>query len=195
MSKLPWIVVKLGGSVLAQPHAITRFVEWLHTPDASAGVASRLVIVGGGLVVEGLRAIDAANGLASEACHWTAIDAMNVNARLVAGATGLRLTERLPRPEERADRVLAPGRVLRVEEPAWEGARLPVSWEVTSDSIAARIAGRIGAALVLIKSCAPPASAADGDWRLAASEGFVDSFFPRVATTPVRAATLPWGRQ
>jgi aspartokinase-like uncharacterized kinase len=193
MSDHPWLVVKLGGSVLAQPRGVAAFIGWLDTAEADAGAASRLVIVGGGPVVEGIRTIDAANGFPPAASHWSAIDAMDSNARLVAAASGLRLTVSLPSPHDSGDRVLAPGRVLRIDEPAWPGTSLPVAWQVTSDSIAARIAAKLGAPLVLVKAAPPTVATTAGEWRRAAAEGYVDGFFPRVVPQATRVATLVFG--
>ncbi|MGL4512936.1 MAG: hypothetical protein ACRCT8_07570 [Lacipirellulaceae bacterium] len=191
MSERPWLVVKLGGSLLAQPRGIARFVEWLDSPQAACGAASRLVVVGGGPVVDALRAIHVANGLADEASHWGAIDAMDVNARLVASAArSLGFTDALPQDGQSGDLVLAPGRLLREDEPDWPGEPLPASWDVTSDSIAARIAVRLRAGLVLVKSGPWPAGVEPGDWVSAAARGYVDRWFSRVAPTETRVARL-----
>jgi aspartokinase-like uncharacterized kinase len=56
--------------------------------------------------------------------------------------------------------------------------RLPQTWAVTSDAIAARVAEQLGATrLVLLKSVPVPA---DVDWRAAARLGLVDATFPQV---------------
>ena len=55
---------------------------------------------------------------------------------------------------------------------------LPHSWDVTSDSIAAHLAGRLGAAeLVLLKSALPGDGATPEEL---AATGFVDRHFPQV---------------
>ncbi|MGH9676405.1 MAG: hypothetical protein ACRD36_04825, partial [Candidatus Acidiferrum sp.] len=55
---------------------------------------------------------------------------------------------------------------------------LPRSWEVTSDSVAARAAVRFGAhQLILLKSVT---ISPDMDWSQAARSNFVDSYFPQV---------------
>jgi 5-(aminomethyl)-3-furanmethanol phosphate kinase len=57
---------------------------------------------------------------------------------------------------------------------------LPVSWDVTSDSIAARIAGLLGCReLVLLKSCLPGPDVTSLD--RASETQYVDRTFPRFA--------------
>ena len=70
--------------------------------------------------------------------------------------------------------VLAPSRWLRESDP------LPHSWDVTSDSIAAWVAGRLGARrLVLVK---PPCSSGDS---------LVDAYFTRALPAHVSPAVVP----
>jgi hypothetical protein len=53
--------------------------------------------------------------------------------------------------------------------------RLPHCWAVTSDSLAARVAGVAGARLILLKSVSLPDGSA---WQEAARCGIVDEGFP-----------------
>ena len=57
-----------------------------------------------------------------------------------------------------------------------DAGALPHSWNVTSDSVAARLAEILDADLVLLKSMAPPSNSIR-DW---ASAGYVDPFFPTI---------------
>ena len=60
------------------------------------------------------------------------------------------------------------------------GDSLPQTWEVSSDSIAARVAEVLSAEeLVLGKSTS---ISAESDWQQRADEGFVDQYFPEIAT-------------
>ena len=53
--------------------------------------------------------------------------------------------------------IFDPSRFLETIEPTLDGETLPQSWDVTSDSIAARIARLLTChELVLLKSCLPP---------------------------------------
>ena len=58
---------------------------------------------------------------------------------------------------------------------------LPHSWDVTSDSIAARVAVMLGAErLVLLKSVDVPSGTS---WEEALARGWVDAHFPRVVAS------------
>lgn len=62
-------VVKLGGSLLWQPHLPGRFREWLAEQPPRANV----LVVGGGAFVEGLRELDRTQNLHPSTVHWMAI--------------------------------------------------------------------------------------------------------------------------
>jgi len=129
-----------------------------------------LVVVGGGRIVDGLRAIDAASPRPPGLMHDLAIDAMGLSGRLVADALGLPIVTQ-------ADEwgVLDLGTWLRRAAPA---VCLPVGWQVTSDSLAAVVAGRTAARLLLAKSVPPPARGLES----LADAGWVDSYFPTAAS-------------
>ena len=159
-------MLKVGGSLLDRP-------EW---PAALAAVVVEmqptLVVVGGGAIVDGLRAIDAACPRPARLMHDLAIDAMSLTARLVADAIGLPVV----RDVEAAAGVLDVAAWLRAAGPV---AALPVGWRVTSDSIAALVASVTSRGLVLAKSVPPPVSGDDLDALAAA--GWVDAHFPLAA--------------
>ena len=157
-------VVKLGGGLLA--HA-AHFDAALAAIGAAADTRRLLIVPGGGPFAEAVREIDRRLGLSDDSAHWMAVLAMDQYAHLVAArmAGGVIVAER-PEIGAALDAgrvpVLAPYRWLRDADP------LPHSWAVTSDSIAAWVAGQVGASdLVLVK---PPH--ADGN-------ELVDSYFSR----------------
>lgn len=160
-------VIKFGGSLLRRggwPAALRALVGQVLAPTT--------IVVGGGGLVDGLRAIDAAHPLPAALAHRLAIDAMGLTARLVADATGFSLTAE----------PAAGAAVVVLDAPSWLAvgtrlADLPVGWHVTSDSIAAAVAAAYGAALWLAKSEPPPA----GDLECLAREGWVDDYFPLAA--------------
>jgi aspartokinase-like uncharacterized kinase len=165
------IVVKVGGGVLSDIDAFDRVLTALGDAIRSHPL---LIVPGGGPFADAVREIDRRLGLPDGAAHWMAVLAMDQYAHLIAARMGRAAL--VAEPNEIAAAiaaghapVLAPSRWLRAEDP------LPHSWEVTSDSIAAWIAGRVGARrLVLVKPVGAPVS-----------EESVDRFFPRALPTGI----------
>jgi len=173
------LVVKLGGGVLG--HA-EHFAAVLEAIAAASRERPLLVVPGGGPFADAVRDVDRQHRLPDDAAHWMAVLAMDQYAHLVvARLAGAVLVEdpdgiaaaiaggRVP--------VLAPSRWLRAADP------LPHAWEVTSDSLAAWIAGVVGARrLVLIK---PPG----------ASGAVVDAYFARALPASVTAVAVAADRR
>ncbi len=166
-------VVKIGGAVLAHT---TQFDTALDAIAAAARDRRLLIVPGGGPFAEAVRAVDRRLRLSEDAAHWMAILGMDQYGYLIASrlAEGIIVTK--PRAirvalDARQVPVLAPSHWLRKTDP------LPHSWEVTSDSIAAWIAGEVAAPrLVVIK---PPG---------VSGIETVDPYFPRALpqhVTPV----------
>lgn len=162
------LVVKLGGSLLVRD-------GWAHdVADLLASLSGPLVIVvGGGPLVDALRAIDRAEPAPTVLMHRLAIECMGHTTRLAAAALGVPLVAECG-AVNRATVVL--------DAPAWLGAAgrlaaLPVGWHVTSDSIAAFVAVEHGLPLLLVKSVPPPHDELE---RLAAA-GWLDEWFPTAA--------------
>ena len=164
------VVVKVGGGLLKHRGDLDRVLAAI----VDMARHRRLVVVpGGGPFADAVRAIDDALDLPDAVAHWMAIRAMDEYAHLI--------TDLVPECSLAVDAlqieaalmvgfvpVLAPYRWLRDADP------LPHSWDVTSDSIAAWIAGYLGARrLVLIK---PPGASGDG---------LVDSYFARALPVEV----------
>jgi aspartokinase-like uncharacterized kinase len=164
-------VVKLGGS-----YAFSRALKsWI---DAVAAGAGRVVVVpGGGPFAEAVRNAQPKMGFDDRAAHEMALLAMEQYGCALANlGAGWRL----------AASVAAIRRVLREGGvPVWSATHMvrgaedvPWSWDVTSDSLSAWLAGRIGAKRVLlVKHLEPPT----GPLRAAdlVAEGIVDRAFPR----------------
>jgi aspartokinase-like uncharacterized kinase len=169
-------VIKLGGSLLKLPGLGERLKTWL----ARQSPARNVIVVGGGPFVDELRALDQAHHLGDEACHWLAIRAMSLTARLLHALLGewklvTHLNE-LSEPDG-GPTIVDPWHFLRSDEASLAGPKLPHSWAVTSDSIAARLASRLAAEeLVLLKSCLPP-----GDVRHSTEGPYVDDYFRAAA--------------
>ena len=147
-SALVDVVVKLGGALLADVEALERVLAII---GAVAGRRTRLIVPGGGPFADAVRDIDRRIGLADAAAHWMAVLAMDQYAHLIAARMPTAALVEGPGEISTAIEgcrvpVLAPSRWLRAADP------LPHSWDVTSDSIAAWIAGRVGARrFVLVK--------------------------------------------
>jgi aspartokinase-like uncharacterized kinase len=141
-------VVKIGGGLIGAPGALGRVCEAVKV----LGRREPLVVVpGGGPLADAVRELDRELGLSPDAAHWMAMLAMDQYAHL--------LTERIPGGrlvEEPGGiaavlmaggiAVLAPTRWLRAAD------TLPHSWDATSDTVAAFVAGALDATrLVLVK--------------------------------------------
>ncbi len=165
--------IKLGGSLLDWPELPAAFASWL----AVQPKATNIVVVGGGAIVDALRELDRVGSLGAEACHWLAIHGMSLTAALAAELLG---ADKLVTDFESLQQLDGNGLyvfdVERFMRDDADGAEpLPCSWEVTSDSIAARVAVRLGAEeLVLLKSGLPVEGLTRQE--LASSE-FLDHYF------------------
>jgi 5-(aminomethyl)-3-furanmethanol phosphate kinase len=159
------IVVKVGGSLFDHPKLGPGLREYLEALGSEV-----LLVPGGGPVADAVRELDHVHGLGEEAAHWLALRSLSVTAHLLqtlALAFGSRLT------------------VLDCFEFAQEDekrqGKLPHTWSVTTDSIAARAAVVFRAErLVLLKSVdIPPGTS----WEAAAANGWVDAHFPQTSQT------------
>lgn len=166
------LVLKIGGSLLSWP-------DWPWLLDrllTGMGAVPLVIVVGGGAVVDGLRQIDSAAPQPAKLMHDLALDCMHTLAQLVSKSTGLPLS---------ANPALT-GSACVLDAPTWmltqpAAASLPASWDVTSDSIAARLASDYSAALMLAKSTPPPATWHGQSLEPLATAGWVDHFFPTAA--------------
>lgn len=163
------LVIKLGGSLLARPDWPGRIASLLE-PLANPW----LMVVGGGPLVDALRAVDAACPRPPALMHALAIDAMGITARLMAVTLGVPLVAE-PHP--------VPSTGI-LDAPTWlrggdRMQQLPIGWDVTSDSIAAFVATCVGGRLLLVKSVPPPCPGDDREAMAAA--GWVDGHFPQAS--------------
>jgi len=129
-------VIKLGGSLIEHGRAIIRNLR-----DYAVANNLRLVIVpGGGPFAMAVRAL--ADKLSDEAAHWMAVLAMHQYGLFLAnGNAEFPLIETLDDVIEDSDggvSILLPYKILKDDD------RLPHTWDVTSDTIAAFIAYKLG---------------------------------------------------
>lgn len=171
-------VLKLGGSLLPDP-ALPNLLQVLVEAAKTRGL---VVVPGGGPLADAVRDACEQQQPGESAAHWMAILAMDQFAHLLAGlAPAARLTTdaREIATVARQGRlaILAPFAWLRAEDP------LPHGWHVTSDSLAAWLAGQLQARrLVLLKSVegisdANGALLAETDARAAVQAEVVDGYF------------------
>ncbi len=176
-------VIKLGGSFAFSPE----LRDWIKAIVVHAG---RIVIVpGGGPFADAVRAAQAPMGFDDCAAHHMGLLAMEQYGCAITSLDDrLQLADSL----EAIRQGLAAGKI-----PVWLPARMaladasiPPSWDVTSDSLAAWLAGRIGAErLVLVKHAevkGKAARAAD----LAAGHVVDDAFTDFLAASGVAAFLL-----
>ncbi|HEX9180301.1 MAG TPA: aspartate kinase, partial [Burkholderiales bacterium] len=164
--------MKLGGSLASDPSQLQRWLSML----ATEGAGKVVIVPGGGPYADLVRESQAKLGFSDSTAHRMAILAMEQFAlTLVALAPGLT-------PADSAEGIL--GVLGQGGVPVWlpgimtiGNPEIPESWDVSSDSLAAWLARRLGAErLVLVKSCAVPGDQASSEElrRL----GIVDAAFP-----------------
>jgi aspartokinase-like uncharacterized kinase len=162
-------VVKLGGSLAAG----SLLAEWLEVLAAGGG---RVVVVpGGGPFADAVRDAQQRWKFDDAAAHRMALLAMEQYALMLAGLhSGLRPAG----SRERILKLLDDGAT-----PVWMPSRMvlgradiPESWDVTSDSLAAWLAGQLAAScLILVKSAAVEEGSTVGDL---VRRGVVDPALP-----------------
>jgi aspartokinase-like uncharacterized kinase len=155
------IVVKVGGSLFGDARFGPALKRWI--ADQTAPV---LLIPGGGAFADVVRDADRIHSLGEEASHWLALRSLSVSGALL---------KELIRPLDTP--------ILDCFDYFRDRDSLPHSWDVTTDTLALKVALDLGATeLILLKSTENPAP---GDWKRASELGFVDPYFPSlVAETP-----------
>jgi aspartokinase-like uncharacterized kinase len=154
------IVVKVGGSLFDHPRLATALSAWL----ATLGGSPIALVPGGGRLADVVRDYHRIHSLSATAAHWLAIQTIDLNGALLR--TWLDESIAIPTMQEFCQQDEGRDRVS------------PHSWNVTSDSIAARYAEFHEAeALFLLKSTDRPR---DLPWTRCAERGLVDGAFPGI---------------
>jgi dihydroneopterin aldolase len=138
-------VVKLGGSTAGAAELAT----WIAA--LSAATLPLVVVPGGGPFADQVRDAQQRMGFSDKAAHAMAILAMEQFGCVLLDRDDLLVPARSPAEIKQA--------LLRRRTPVWlpasmalAAADIPASWEVTSDALAAWLAGQLGAeALLLVK--------------------------------------------
>lgn len=161
------IVAKVGGSLYDDPRLGPALRQWVGEQPEQV-----LLAPGGGEFADAVRKLDATHGLGEEAAHWVAIASLSAAGEFL--------------------RRIAPG--VEVLDPFAFFTRhdlTPHTWAVTSDSLALATAIHLKASkLVLLKSADLPPGML---WAEAASSGFADTHFPRLAagtSVPITAVNF-----
>jgi aspartokinase-like uncharacterized kinase len=143
-------VVKVGGSLLGSPE----LPLWLDL-FARHGDGKIVIVPGGGIFADTVRESQKRSGCSDAVAHKMAVLAMDqygvllagLNPALVTAESELEIAERCW--QHRAI-VWLPGKMVCADE------GIPANWQVTSDSLAAWLAGKLNAEhLILIKSEKP----------------------------------------
>lgn len=172
-------IVKLGGSLLRDP-LLPAWLERL----ATRGAGQTVIVPGGGPFADAARAMQKEWRVSDVCAHNMAVLAMAQTAHLLHG-----LEARLALADSEAElrTRLAEGRAaiwlpLSLQRAAPDAL---TTWDVTSDSLAAWLALRLGArSVVLVKSCPLPSQASPAEL---AAAGIVDRAFPGYAEQCARA--------
>ena len=138
--------------------------------------------------------MDRVHNLSEEASHYLAVESLSLMSRLLIALMPSSLPlSRFGSPDwaelgREGLNILVPDLYVFC---AWDESRpgaLPPSWDVTSDSLAARVAEVMQAReLILLKSVTIPP---DMDWSEASRRGYVDAFFPTMIARGVRARAV-----
>lgn len=169
-------VIKIGGGLAGIPNALERVCRAVVEASQTCCI---VVVPGGGPFADAVRQFDRECGLSPTAAHWMALLAMDQYAFALADRMPGAIV--LDDPGSVLD-VLAQGKVAVLAPSRWMRSAdvLPHSWDVTSDSIAAFIAGALGATrLVLIKPV---------------PEGSVDPCFAGTLPVGLPVSVLSWDR-
>jgi aspartokinase-like uncharacterized kinase len=164
----PLRIVKVGGSLYDLPDLASRLGTWL-------GQKRTLLVPGGGQTADAIRRLDRTHALGEEAAHWLALRALSVNAHFLARLLpGTTIVSSPPRCTEAGSCFILDAYAFLQEDESRPGA-LPHCWQVTSDSLAVRVAVRAEAReLVLLKSVSPRPGEKWG--------GIVDEYFAEALT-------------
>jgi aspartokinase-like uncharacterized kinase len=183
------LVVKVGGSLFDLPDLRERLNALLR----SLSTHRILLVPGGGVMADVVRELDCRHELGEEKAHWLALRALSLSARFLVH---LLPTSEVVNAVADCPGVWEHGKVAILDAFAFacddegKARSLPHHWDVTSDSIAARVAEVSGARrLLLLKSVDLPKGIA---WNEAGRRGLVDCYFGQAVppTVAVEAINL-----
>lgn len=173
MKKRP-LIIKIGGSLLQQKSLIPDLARYLD----GVGTHQVVLLTGGGPAVKAMYAMREKLPYGEDEAHWHCIKLMGDLTRTLCetypnsvAVTSWAQAEAAWQADRLPWFVVEP--FLREDETAKD--HLPHTWDVSSDSIAAHLAKRYGADLVLLKACRlPPKKGTATEY---ARAGIVDPYF------------------
>ena len=133
-------VVKIGGSLF--PNYAIDLAKKLENTNS-------LIVLGGGEFANLIRKYDSEINFSQETNHWTAIDCMDIIAKLVndkveSTKLAYSIDDAIVISDEGFTPIFVVSKFLREDDP------FECSWDVTSDSIAAYISHRLNANLLIV---------------------------------------------
>lgn len=163
------IIVKLGGSLAASPY----LQDWVDVL-AEHGAGRVIIVPGGGPFADTVRAAQADRAFSDDAAHAMALLAMHQYGWMLRGLRPELLLESNVQLLFR--RMVIGHCVVWLPDLAQlNAAGIPAAWDVTSDSLAAWLAGELRAdALLMVKCAAIPPHASLEHLQ---SEGIIDPAF------------------
>lgn len=177
-------VIKVGGSCLSNPdlpHKLSHFLD--------ADVHSQnLIIIGGGLCIDAMRALDQHFQLDQSRMHWRCVELLRTSFEVLGEllpslqqiSSKKQLDDLLAAPRSCLSYLIAVDVFYNPNTSIASG--LPVGWQTTTDSIAAFLAKLSNAnELVLLKSC----NLETTDLQTLAESGIVDAAFPDSAPADI----------
>ena len=174
--KTTGVVLKVGGSLFDRPDLRRGLRYCLEVISGER----HLLVPGGGPTAQAVRVLDRCHGLGEETSHWLALEALALNAhflaRLLPDAVVVGQVGDCQAPWSAGRPCILDAHAFALADEGRTGC-LPHSWQVTSDSLAARVAEVAGAGrLILLKSVTFPRPV---DWAEASRRGLVDAYFPQ----------------
>lgn len=175
MNKRP-VVIKVGGSLLALKRLNDELAELLQSLSNHQVV----LLTGGGPAVKAYRKLCEASDIPQDRAHWHCIKLMSNLTNTLCDVFPNSVTASSWDEVQRAwtvDRI--PWFIVEDFLLADDKHRdhLPHTWDVSSDSIAAHLANRHEAELILLKGCALPKRRPTA--KALARRGIVDKWFPK----------------
>jgi len=169
---IPSAVIKLGGAMAEGP--------WLKSWLDQLATQPVLIVPGGGPFANCVRSLQNRVGFSDVAAHKMALNAMVQYARML-----IDLEPRLQpvSTQSEINQVLSQGQTaIWLPLAVQDHPDIPQSWAVTSDSLAAWLAVKVGATrLILVKSTELPGAPTSVETLVA--DGVVDAAFPRFVGT------------